>query len=70
MGVLFQAFLITVHRLKLAEGRRADLVIAPDLGHTSGQLGFSDRARLSAAGERAAEGALEQVRALFEQARR
>ena len=65
IGILFQAFLITVHRLKSVEVARADVVIAPELGRTSGQFSFADRERLTAAGERAALEALDRLRPLF-----
>ncbi len=64
-GILFQAFTITVHRLKDVEAARADLVIVPALGRTSGQFSFGDRARLVAAGEQATLEALGQLRPLF-----
>lgn len=65
VGVLFQAFMITVHRLRSIEAARADLVIVPDLGRTSGQFSFGDRERLVAAGERAGLEAIAQLRLLF-----
>lgn len=65
LGVLFQAFSITVHWLRGVELARADVVIAPDLGRTSGQFSFRDRERVVAAGERAALEAIERLRPLF-----
>lgn len=65
VGVLFQAFTITVHRLRAVEVARADFVIAPDLGRTPSQFSFGDRERLVAAGERAALEAIDGLRPLF-----
>lgn len=65
-GVLFQSFIVSAHRLKLFERTQADLVIAPELPRTTGQLGFGDRERLIAAGERAAEDSMEQIEGIFE----
>lgn len=65
IGVLFQTFTISVNRLVKFELPHADLVIAPDLPRTSGQLSFGDRDRLVAAGETAALQALEKIRPLF-----
>ena len=62
LAVLFQTFLIQTYRLKEMERPFADVVIAPVM-HTSGQLGFSDRAKLIAAGEDAAISALPAIRA-------
>ena len=62
LAVLFQTFLIQTYRLKEMERSLADVVIAPVM-HTSGQLGFSDRAKLIAAGEDAAISALPVIRA-------
>lgn len=64
MRVLFQAFAITVFRLKEFEAANADAVISPILGSTSGQWGFSERARLIDAGERAVLDALPKLQAL------
>jgi NTE family protein len=69
LDVILQSFLITVHRLRSAGATQADLVIAPELGHTSGQFSFQDREHLAAAGERAAREALGAIRILFTQAR-
>lgn len=65
IGVLFQTFTISVNRLAKFELPHADLVIKPDLPHTSGQLSFGHRDVLVAAGERAAEQALHNIRPLF-----
>lgn len=65
MRVVFQAFTIAAYRIKQFEVTMADLVIVPDLGHTSGQLSLSDRARLVAAGEEAAMRELPRLRSLF-----
>ena len=65
VGVLFQAFTISVHQLKMAEATQADLVITPDLGVTSGQMTFGDRERLIAVGEQAAIKMLPEIRAAF-----
>ena len=65
IGVLLQAFTITVHRLKSIEIARADVVITPQLRKTAGQMSFGDRERLIAAGERAALEALDRLRPLF-----
>jgi NTE family protein len=66
MRVLFQAFAITIHRIKQLEIASADVVIAPALEKTSRQLGFGDRERLVAAGESATMQALDRLRPLFE----
>ena len=60
-----QGFLITVHRLKEWEAAAADIVLAPELGHTSGQWLFEERERLVAAGEAATLRALDRLRPLF-----
>ena len=65
IGVLFQAYAISVHQLKNTEAAQADLVITPQMKRTSGQFTFADRAHLTAAGEVAARNALPQLRALF-----
>ena len=65
VGVLFQAFTISVHQLKMAEATQADLVITPDLGVTSGQMTFGDRKRLIAVGEQEAIKMLPEIRAAF-----
>ena len=64
-GVMFQAFAVSVHRLKEYEKAGADLVIAPVLRKTSGQFTFADRAHLIAAGEQAALQMLPEIRAAF-----
>ncbi len=65
VSVLFQAFTIAVHQLKLIELPFADLVIAPTIGKTSGQMRFSDREQLMAAGEQAATRVLPELKAKF-----
>ena len=64
-GVMFQAFAVSVHRLKEYEKAGADLVVAPALRKTSGQFTFADRAHLIAAGEQAALQILPAIRAAF-----
>lgn len=66
MGVLFQSFIISIHRLKTLELAQADQVIAPELPHTTGQMSFSDRGALIAAGAKAATQALARIKPLFE----
>ena len=65
MRVVFQAFTIAAYRIKQYEIAMADAVITPDLGHTSGQWSFNERAWLIAAGEEAAVHALPRLRPLF-----
>ena len=65
ISVMFQAFAISVYRLKEHEKAGADLVIAPVLRKTSGQFTFADRAHLIAAGEQAAAQMLPAIRAAF-----
>lgn len=65
IGVLFQAFTIASHRLKNAEMARADVVIAPDLGRTTGQLSFRHREPLIRAGEQATLEVIGRLRPLF-----
>ena len=62
--VLFQAITIATHRLMTQERQRADLVITPVIGPTD-DLVLSDREWLIAAGEKAAEQALAELRAAF-----
>ncbi len=64
-SVVFQAFTIALQRLTWWERGQADLVIAPELPPTSGQLGIGDRDRLIAAGEAAAREALPAIRRLL-----
>ena len=66
MRVVFQAFAISVHRLKQYDAASADVVITPELGKTSGQWGFSERDRLIAAGEAAVLPALPRLRAAIQ----
>ena len=65
VGVLFQAFAISAHRLKEYEKTEADLVVAPVLPKTPGQFAFTDRQRLIAAGEKTALDMLPAIRAAF-----
>jgi NTE family protein len=67
MRVLFQSMTISTYRLKELERAEADVVIAPELPRTSGQLSFADRKRIIEAGESAAREALGQVRKVFTQ---
>ena len=67
IGVLFQAFTIMVDRLKENEIKRADVVIAPEIERTTGQLAFRDRTRLIAAGEKAGLEAIPRLRPYFAQ---
>lgn len=65
MRVVFQAFAISTYHLKEFEAAMADVVIAPQLPRTSGQLGFEHRQQLIAAGEQATREMLERLRPLF-----
>lgn len=65
MRVVFQAFTIAAYRIKQFEIAMADALIAPDLGHTTGQWSFNERGRLVAAGEDATIRALPVLRPLF-----
>jgi len=65
MNVLFQSMTISTYRLKEFERASADVVIAPGLPHTAGQLSFGDRTRIIAAGEAAARESLERLRKVF-----
>lgn len=65
LRVIFQAFVISTYRLKQLEARTADFVVAPDLGHTSGQYDFSDRERLIDAGEASTLAVIDRLRPLF-----
>ena len=64
VSMLFQAQLVSAWRLGLAERALADLVITPDI-RTPAQLGLASRDWVTAAGERAALGALQQIRSVF-----
>ena len=57
---------VELHRLKTLELAQADQVIAPELPHTTGQMSFSDRGALIAAGAKAATQALARIKPLFE----
>ena len=65
LGVILQGFIIAMHRLKAVEAPRADIVIAPRIPPTTGQLRFSHREELIAAGKRAAEEAIPRIRPYF-----
>ena len=65
IGVIFQAFAVSVHRIKEYEKASADLVVTPMLRKTSGQFTFADRAQLIAAGEQAALQMLPEIRSAF-----
>ena len=65
VSMLFQAQLVSVWRLGLAERALADLVITPDI-RTPAQLGLASRDWVTAAGEQAASARLQQIRAMFE----
>ena len=65
LRVLFQAFLVSTYRLREMQLREADLVIAPRIRSTSGQMGLGERERLIAAGEEAARAALPELRAML-----
>jgi NTE family protein len=65
IGVLFQSFTASVHRLKEFEKADADLVIVPAIERTASQFSFADQARLVAVGERAATSMLPAIRAAF-----
>ena len=65
VSMLFQAMVVSAWQLGLAERALADLVITPDI-RTPAQLGLASRDWVTAAGERAAVGALQPMRALFE----
>ena len=67
VSVLFQAFTISVYRIKEYEAANADLLIKPDLGKTAGQMTFGDRERLIAAGEAAMREVLPVIKKLFRQ---
>jgi NTE family protein len=64
-GVVFQSFVISAQRLKRFESPLADVVIAPRLPRTPGQLGFADRERLVAAGEAAVEASIGALARIF-----
>ena len=63
--VVFQSMTISTYRLKEFELAMADVVIAPVLPRTSGQLGFADRSRIIEAGAAAAREALAPLRKAF-----
>lgn len=65
VGVLFQAFTITVSRLKATEVVRADVVIAPEIASSTGQFGFGMMAQLIAAGEKAGNDAIPRLLPFF-----
>ena len=63
VDVLFQAFTVSMNRLREHELRAADVVIAPQIPQTSGQFGLGERERLVQAGREAAVAALPRIRA-------
>ena len=65
IDVLFQAFTISMSRLREYELRAADVVIAPDIPPTSGQFGLGERERLVQIGREAAVAALPRIRAVL-----
>lgn len=69
IGVLFQAFTVSVHRLKEHEKLGADIVIAPVIAPTPRQFTFADRRYLIGVGERAAMDLLPTIRAAFDRER-
>ena len=69
IDVLFQAFTISMNRLREHELRSADMVIAPQIPATSGQFGLGERERLVQIGRDAAVAALPRIRALLQRAR-
>ena len=62
LSVLFQAFSISVNRLRDFEIREADVVIAPEIPPTSSQYGFGARDTLIEAGYRAARASAPRIR--------
>lgn len=64
VSMLFQSLVISGWRHVLAERRLADVVIAPEI-KTSTQLGLASRGWLIAAGERAAEARLLELKQVF-----
>ena len=65
VGVMFQAFAVSVYRLKEYEKAGADVVIAPVIGKTQGQFTFADRQHLILVGEQSALTMLPVIRAAF-----
>ena len=61
-GVVFQAFTISMNRLRDYELREADIVIQPDIPATQSQFGLSARGWLVETGKAAALKALPQIR--------
>jgi len=64
VSMLFQSLIVSGWRHVLAERALADLVIAPEI-RTRSQLGLGSRAWVVAAGERAAQARIAQIRQLF-----
>lgn len=65
LDVIFQAFTISMNRLRDYELRAADLVIAPPIPPTSRQLGLGERERLVQVGRAAANAALPRIQELL-----
>lgn len=65
LDVVFQAFTISMNRLRDHELRTADLVITPAIPPTSGQLGLGERERLVQMGRDAATAALPRIQDLL-----
>lgn len=68
MDIVFQAFTISMNRLREHELRSADVVIAPALPRTSGHFGLGERTRLVELGREAALRALPRIRAALARA--
>ena len=60
-SVVFQAFTISINRLRDHEARQADVLITPQIPSTDAQYGFAQREMLIRAGESAARAALPQI---------
>lgn len=69
IDVLFQAFTISMNRLREHELRAADLVISPHIPPTSGQFGLGERERLVQMGRDAARAALPRIHEAMRRAR-
>ncbi len=65
LDVIFQAFTISMNRLRDYELRAADVVIAPAIPPTSAQLGLGERKRLVQIGRDAARAALPEIEKLL-----
>ena len=66
LSVVFQAFIISVNRLRDFEIAGADVVIEPEIPRTSSQFGFGAREALVDAGYRAAQAYLPRIRQAIE----